>query len=113
MLSWWLLLIFIFFVWCLWVVAATAQVEVKNVRQPLPNGQRRGMSAAPVVPVFPLVLWGVAEITDLVIDPWGTVVIGSLHVVYAVILVASIMRDFWRLYTSEAAKPSTKDNPSH
>jgi hypothetical protein len=102
---WWLLLVFIFFVWCLWAVAAAAQVAVENVRQPLPDGQRRGMSPAPVIPVFPLVLWGAAILIDLVVDPWGTIIVGSLHAVYAVILVVSIVRDWWRLRSSVAAEP--------
>jgi hypothetical protein len=102
---WWLLLAFIFVVWCLWAVAATAQVEVENARRPSPNGQRRGMSPAPVIPVFPLVLWGAAALIDLVVDPWGTIIFGSLHAVFAVILVVSIVHDLWRLRSSVAAEP--------
>ena len=101
---WWLLPAFIFFVWCLWAVAATAQVGVENARRPLPNGQRRGMSPAPVIPVFPLVLWRAAAIINLVVDPWGTIIFGSLHAVFAVILVVSIVRDLWRLRSSVAAE---------
>jgi hypothetical protein len=92
---WWLLLLFVFLVWCLWAVAATMQVAVKDARHPLPDGKRRGMSAAPVIPIFPLALWGAATLLDVFIDPWGTVIIGSLHALYAVILVGSILRD-WR-----------------
>ena len=95
--AWWLLLVFVFFVWCLWAVAATTRVAVENARRPVPNGRPRGMSPAPVIPVFPLVLWGAAKLTDHYIDPWGTIIIGSLHAVYAVILVVSIVRDCVRL----------------
>jgi hypothetical protein len=106
----WLLLAFIFFVWCLWVAAAIAQVAVENARHPLPNGQRRGMSAAPVIPVFPLALWGAAELIDLAVDPWGTIVIGSLHAAYAIVLVGSIVRDVWRLRLSGAANLGVEDD---
>jgi hypothetical protein len=99
---------FIFFVWCLWAVAAIAQVEIENTRCPLPKGQRRGMSGVSVIPIFSLVFWGMAEIIDLFVDPWGTVVIGSIHIIYAIILVGSIIRDFCRLY-SGTVKPVIKD----
>jgi len=102
---WWLLLALIFFVWCLWAVAATAQVAVENARRPLPDGQRSGMSPAPVIPIFPLVLWGVAILIDLVVDPWGTIIFGSLHAVFAAILVVSIVRDWRRLRPPVAADP--------
>jgi hypothetical protein len=73
------------------------QVAVQNARHPLPEGQRRGMSAAPVIPVFPLFLWGTARVIDLVLDPWGAVVIGWLHAVFAIVLLVSIVRDWRRL----------------
>jgi hypothetical protein len=94
---WWLLLLIVFFVWCLWAAAAAAQVAVENARQALPGGHRRGISFVPVIPVFPLVFWGAAKLIDLVVDPWGTRIVASLHAVFAVILVASIVRDSMRL----------------
>src|SRR5262249_35829962 len=95
---WWLLLLFVFLVWCLWAVAATMQVAVEDARHPLTDGKRRGMSPAPVIPVFPLALWGAAKLLDLIVDPWGTMIIGSLHAVYGVILVGSIVRAWRHLY---------------
>jgi len=102
--TWWLLLIFIFFVWFLWAVAAAAQVGIENVRHPLPGGQKRGVSIAPVIPIFPLALWAVAMLINRVVVPWGTLVVGSLHAVYAVILVVSIVRDCWRLRSLVSAE---------
>ena len=92
---WWLLLLCLLLVWCLWAVAATMEVAVRDARRPLPDGRRRGMSPMPIFPVFPLAFWGVAKLIDLIMDPWGTTVIGSLHAGYAVILVCCIVRD-WR-----------------
>ena len=94
---WWLLLLFVFFVWCLWAVAASVQVAAENARLPASSGQQRGISLVPVIPVFPLVLWGAAELIDLVSNPWGTIVIAALHALCAVILVVSIVRDSMRL----------------
>jgi hypothetical protein len=94
---WLLLLVFVFFVWGLWAAAVVTQNAVLDARLPLANGQRRSMSPAPVIPVFPLFVWGVAKLIDLVVDPWGTVIIGSLHVIFMVTLVVSIVRDWKRL----------------
>src|SRR5262245_15066752 len=95
--SWWLLFLVLFLVWCLWAVAATLQVEVENVRNPLPGGERRGMSPFPAIPVFPLVFFGISHSIDFAVDPWGTIVIASLHAVYAAVLFGSIIKDGWRL----------------
>jgi len=94
---WWLLLLIVFFVWCLWAAAGAAQVAVENARHPLPDGQRRGMSFVPVIPVFPLVFWGAAKLIDLVVDPWGTRIVASLHAAFAIILVTSIVPDSMHL----------------
>lgn len=91
------LLPFIVVVWLMWAVAATLQVRVRDVVEPLTDGNRRGMSVVPVIPLFPLLLWGIANLVDLGVAPWGTVLIGSLHVLFALALVISIARDWFRL----------------
>lgn len=93
----WLLLVFVLVVWCLWVMACAAQRDVEDARRGLAEGQRRGVSFLPVMPVFPLLLWGAACLLDGIADPWGTLIVGSLHAMFAVILVASIVRDWRRL----------------
>ncbi len=107
---WWLLLAYIFFVWCLWTVACTAQNGVEDARRPLPNGQRRGTSPLPGILIFPLVLWGIAELIDLIVDPWGTIILGSLHAVFAMMLVVSIIRDVWRLRSAVAIEPDAPNS---
>jgi hypothetical protein len=95
--SWWSSLLFVFLVWCLWAVAAAMQAAVQDARHPLPGGQRRGVSLTPVIPVFPLALWGGAQLMDLLVSPWGTTIIVSLHAGCAVILVASMVWAWWKL----------------
>jgi hypothetical protein len=95
--SWWLLLLFIFVVWCLWAAAATAQVAADNARHPLPDGCERGLLVVPVIPVLPLMLWGAAKLIDLIADPWGTMIVAWFHAVLAVVFVISIARDIIRL----------------
>jgi hypothetical protein len=69
------------------------------------------MSPAPVIPIFPLVLWGAAALIDLAVDPWGTRIFGSLHAVFAVIFVVSIVHDLWRLRSSVAAPGAAATRP--
>lgn len=96
----WLLPVFIFAVWCLWAVAAMVGRAAEDARRDLPNGQRGGVSVLPVIPVFPLAFWGAALLIDWAADPWGTRAVGSLHVLFALCLVVSIVRDFLRLRSS-------------
>ena len=95
--SWWLLLVFIFLVWCLWAAAATAKVAAYNASNPVMIGDERGVLVVPVIPVFPLIFWGAAKLIDLIADPWGTIVVASFHAVLAIVLVVSIARDTMRL----------------
>src|SRR5262249_31562387 len=95
--SWWLLLLFVFLVWCLWAAAATARVAAFNASHSILLGDERGLSVVPVIPVFPLIFWGGAKLIDLFAAPWGTAIIASFHGIFAVALVASIARDTVRL----------------
>lgn len=95
--SWWLLLIELTIVWFLWVVAAAAQLAVKDAHCGGPRNQRRGVSAAPAIPIFPLVFWSTALIVDLAFAPWGTLVIGWLHAALGVVFLVSITRNVWSL----------------
>jgi hypothetical protein len=93
---WWLLAL-IFFAWMLWGAACLSQKTVANAQ--LPKDKRGSVSLLPVIPVFPLALWGLALLIDLIIDPWGTGVIASLHAIFGLVLIVSIVRDLWRLVT--------------
>ena len=59
-----LLLLWITVVWVLWALAATLQTRLTDARDPLPNGQQRGMSVLPVIPLFPAALWRIALLID-------------------------------------------------
>jgi hypothetical protein len=95
--SWWLLLLMVFVVWLLWGVAAAAARAVSDARGGIPEGQRGGVSIAPVIPIFPLGFWGAALLADWIAGPWGTVVIGWFHALLGVVFTVSIGRDVWRL----------------
>ena len=89
--SWWLLLLFIFLVWCLWAAAATAQVAAYNSSNAL---YRRVTSAAsPWCRSFPFFLSSSGapqKLVDLIAYPWGTILVASFHAIFAVVLVFSI-----------------------
>lgn len=98
---WWLLLLFLFFVWCLGVASEVGRVAVENLRRPLPNGTRRGVAVLPIIPLFPLLFWGAAMLIELVVDPWGRIVVGAIHALLAVVFAVSIARNWWRLRASD------------
>ena len=94
---WWQLLLFLSVVWCLCVVAAVTGIRLKDALDPLPDGSRRGDSSCAMIPIPVMAFWGAAKFTDLFVDPWGTIVVASVHAAFAVALIASIVRDRWRL----------------
>jgi len=104
----WLLGLFFFFVWSLWAVAAVAQRAAEDARRGIPEGQRGGVSFLPVIPVFPAVLWGIAWLIDWAASPWGTVVVGVAHSVFAVCLAVSLVRDYLYLRSLERTTDSDR-----
>jgi hypothetical protein len=82
-------------------VVPVAQRAAEDVRRGTPEGQRGGVSILPDIPVFPVVLWGIAWLIDRAIDPWGTWAVAGAHGVFAACLVVSLVRD-WRYLRSLA-----------
>lgn len=108
----WVLLAAVFAVWCLWALATAARRTVADARR-MPEGQRGGVSIFPVIPMFPLMLWGCAWLLDRVVSPWGTWFIGSAHAVFAVAMGVSVVRD-WRCLRSldkRADRVAAADEP--
>jgi hypothetical protein len=97
----WVLGLFIFAVWFLWALTGAVGVAARDARRGIPEGQWGGFSAAPVIPIFPAVFWGMAWLIDRAFRPWGTAVIGAAHAVYAVCLVVSLFRDLRYLRSRE------------
>lgn len=93
----WLLLLWVFSVWMLWVMAVAAQKAVEDAEGGIPQENRRGTSWLPMIPLFPLTFWGAALLIDLAFPIWGTWAIASLHGLYAVVLLGSIVRNRQRL----------------
>jgi hypothetical protein len=90
----WVLPAFLFFVWCWWAVAATVRQAALDARRGLPEGRRGGMSILPVIPLLPLWMWGIAWTFDRIARPWGTILVGVLHLVFAIGLFVSLVRDW-------------------
>jgi hypothetical protein len=95
----WLLASLIFVVWCLWAVAAVAQRAAEDARRGTPAVQRGGVSILRVIPVFPVVVWGIVWMIDCAIDPRGKCAVAGAHDVFAACPVVSLMRD-WRYHRS-------------
>jgi hypothetical protein len=96
----WFLPIFLFAVWWLWVVACVAQNGAEDIRRNTPENSRRSFSILPGFPLFPLFFWAIAVVINQWLQPWGTILIGGFHLVFAIFLLVSIVRDirFCRLH---------------
>lgn len=93
----WLLLSSISVAWLLWCFAGVWEVKVEDRRNPLPDGTRRGFSIVPVIPLYPVALWGIAKLIDRFANPWGSVSIVLLHAILGVVALGSCIRDHFRL----------------
>ena len=100
----WLLPVLVFGVWSLWAFAAVAEKRAQEVRAGTPLERRGGVSILPIIPFFPLFFCGVAWVVDRFFHPWGSVVVGGLHVVLALLMLATLFRDlrFCRLHDRRA-----------
>jgi phosphatidylglycerophosphate synthase len=97
---WWLLLVLLTAVWFLAAFACLVESAVSRKRLGIPSGGR-GESIAQFVVLPPLFL-GIALALDFVADPWGTRVVGLLHVLLGVVLVTYIG---WGLYYLNVRTP--------
>lgn len=89
---WWTLLALLFATWLVATVAVVGRYAVEDARAGVPEGQRRGVSCMPGLPCGPLVLCSVAKVVDLGVGPWGTVLVGGLHVVWLVVSAGAVVR---------------------
>ena len=99
----WLLLAFVLTVWLVWVPACAVQAALADALRGVPDGQRRGVSILPGFPLFPLAFWGAALLIDRFVSPWGTLIIGAIHVILGILWSVSIYRDRKRLIEIDQA----------
>lgn len=76
--STWSWVILVTTAWLLWVVAAAFELEAAKRRGERPADA--GVSVLPVIPLFPLALLCVAWVLNRFVSPWGTRIVGALHV---------------------------------
>ena len=69
----------LFVAWILWMYACTTEVALSEARKGIPEGERKGVSIFPVLPIFPLVFWGIALFIDQFARPWGTNLVAGFH----------------------------------
>ena len=98
--------LFLLVVWSLWIMACVAPVGAQEIRLGTPQDARRGVSIVPAFPFFPFFFWTFAAFIDHCFLPWGTRFIGGFHAIFALILLASIIKDwrFCRSYNSSAER---------
>jgi phosphatidylglycerophosphate synthase len=85
---WWLLLVIVTAVWFLAAFACLVASAVSRKRLGI-TSVGRGESIAQFVVLPPLFL-GIAFVLNLIASPWGTRLVGSLHVLFGVVLMTYI-----------------------
>jgi hypothetical protein len=76
---WWVLPLLVFLVWIGMIVAAAGDVYRAHRRSGR-AGPPPGVSILPGFPSIPLLAWALALGLDSLVPPWGTLVVGGLHV---------------------------------
>jgi hypothetical protein len=89
--TWWMLCIVIFACWVCFIALGATAVSFRNAVEKVPVGQEHGFSAAPIVPVLPMLLFGIAKCVDHFLPPWGTLVIEALHGLMMCLCIAGII----------------------
>ncbi|HAK52773.1 MAG TPA: hypothetical protein DCM54_12850 [Gammaproteobacteria bacterium] len=89
----WALLMLLFVAWILWMYACTTEVALSEARKGIPEGERKGVSIFPVLPIFPLVFWGIALFIDQFARPWGTNLVAGFHLALSLGWLVSTIRD--------------------
>jgi hypothetical protein len=92
-----LLPIFLFAVWMVWIPVCLLERRAR--------GESGHFSAVPVIPVFPLVAWGLAVVLDWIYNRLGLLVIGGLHALLLLAFLISVARS---LYVIRRNRRSTK-----
>jgi hypothetical protein len=83
-----MLLILVLLAWLLWAVGALHGHHIAKR-----EGRVRadsGVSVAPIIPLFPLGFFGLAKLIDQAASPWGTWLVGGLHVLLALAFTLAI-----------------------
>ncbi len=90
----WILVLVVTLTWCTNVVASGAEAAVQDQKNPLESGQTRGTSLFPALVVMPVAFVLVALGVDTLLDTtWGSRVVVSAHVLYAILGATLIARD--------------------
>ena len=86
--TWWTLLALVTVTWLLWTVGATIGLwaDIRRGRRP-PDAS---VSLAPILPLFPLFFFGIAAFANWFAWPWGTRLVGGLHVVLSIVFLIAI-----------------------
>jgi hypothetical protein len=93
----WSLLLLVFVAWCLLCSEGQCRLPFAMRQIRSPTAAAAATVALPVVPIFPLILWGIANLIDQRASPWGTDGIGVIHALFGLYFVVLLVRDGWRL----------------
>lgn len=99
MFSTWFQFALVAIVWLLWIYGAAIECEIENFSRDAEH-QRSGVSFFPVIPLFPLILWGLSRQWNELAPGWGTFALLTLHAMLGVWFLSSIVHSAWQLRTT-------------
>src|SRR5437763_353627 len=89
----WMLFILVMVAWLLWAAGGLVSLWVGKRQWRLPAD--RGFSFLPIFPIVPILFFGTAMLLDAAFAPWGTRIIGTLHIILIALVMISVIRDIF------------------
>lgn len=81
--------------WLLWAVVCRLALAADKLQKKRPPDA--GFSIVPVIPLFPLLFIGLAWLIDRFASPWGTRIVGGLHLLLIAIYLIGIIYEARRM----------------
>jgi uncharacterized protein (DUF486 family) len=97
------LLLVIVLAWGVNLLGGLLQAAADDRHRPLPVGAKRGVSVMPNL-VMVLAAWGLATLLDLLVAPWGTLLVASGHGAFILYMLPSLLRSTRRLRSRHGPK---------
>jgi len=81
--------------WLLWAVGGALALYADKLEHKRPRDA--GFSVVPIIPVFPLLAVLVAFVVDKLVTPWGTRLVGAIHVLLILAFLVGIGHELRRI----------------
>jgi len=88
----------------LFAVLPAGKLAIEDVKNDVPKDKRRGVSILPIIPLFPLLLWGITLGLNHWISDKIILIVILAHLLLILFCIFTLVRDFRNLHQIEKAK---------